>query len=175
MRVTCQDHIQVTVSAQAGTRSQVYLILKTTRPNPPHLYCGVGESGFFLFFIYSSSNRKFWFVDNLISICVLQATSTSDTSQEDLVDKKCLTEKFTHLSCHKVFCQPWQRCIDGACVCKLPYQCPKNGTPVCSVNGKSYPTYCQQKSLECLQPEAKFLNNGTCTANGRKSQVCSII
>ncbi|XP_053778990.1 complement factor I isoform X3 [Desmodus rotundus] len=96
-----------------------------------------------------------------------EATSTSDTSQEDLVDKKCLTEKFTHLSCHKVFCQPWQRCIDGACVCKLPYQCPKNGTPVCSVNGKSYPTYCQQKSLECLQPEAKFLNNGTCTANGQ--------
>ncbi|XP_067591438.1 complement factor I isoform X5 [Pseudorca crassidens] len=96
-----------------------------------------------------------------LSFC--ESTSTSDTSQEDLVEKKCLTEKHTCLSCNKVFCQPWQKCIDGTCVCKLPYQCPKNGTRVCSVNGKSYPTYCQQKSFECLRPEAKFLKTGTCT------------
>uniref|UniRef100_A0A8D0NC21 Complement factor I n=1 Tax=Sus scrofa TaxID=9823 RepID=A0A8D0NC21_PIG len=93
----------------------------------------------------------------------LEPTSGSDTSQEDLVEKKCLTEKYTHLSCDKVFCQPWQKCIDGTCICKLPYQCPKNGTSVCSTNGKSYPTYCQQKSFECLRPEAKFLKSGACT------------
>nr|KAF6500842.1 hypothetical protein HJG59_007881 [Molossus molossus] len=100
-----------------------------------------------------------------LSFC--KVTLTSDTSQEDLVDKKCLAEKYTHLSCHKVFCQPWQKCIQNACICKLPYQCPKNGTAVCSTNGKSYPTYCQQKSYECLYPEAKFLNSGKCTAKGQ--------
>uniref|UniRef100_A0A671DZQ7 Complement factor I n=1 Tax=Rhinolophus ferrumequinum TaxID=59479 RepID=A0A671DZQ7_RHIFE len=91
---------------------------------------------------------------------------SSNMAHKNLVDKKCLTEKYTHLSCHKVFCQPWQKCIDGTCICKLPYQCPKNGTAVCSTNGKSYLTYCQQKSLECLRPEAKFLHNGTCIPGG---------
>ncbi|KAM4834065.1 complement factor I isoform 2-T2 [Thomomys bottae] len=90
----------------------------------------------------------------------------SDSSQEDLVDNKCLLKKYTHLSCTKVFCQPWQKCIDGTCACKLPYQCPKNGTSVCSTNGKSYPTYCHQKSYECLRPGAKFLNQGACRAEG---------
>nr|KAF6431642.1 hypothetical protein HJG63_008152 [Rousettus aegyptiacus] len=92
---------------------------------------------------------------------------TSTSSHEDLVEKRCLTEKYTHLSCHKVFCQPWQKCIDGKCICKLPYQCPKNGTTVCSTNGKSYQTYCQQKSLECLQPKSKFLHIGACTPKGQ--------
>ncbi|XP_076998670.1 complement factor I isoform X2 [Tamandua tetradactyla] len=101
------------------------------------------------------------------SVCKL--TSTSGKSQEDLLDRNCLTKKYTHLSCNKVFCQPWQKCIDGTCVCKLPYQCPKNGTTVCSTNGRTYQTYCQQKSFECLRPQAKFLNNGTCTAEGQFS------
>lgn len=99
----------------------------------------------------------------------VKLTSTPDTSQKDFVDKKCLTEKHTHLSCNKVFCQPWQRCIDGTCLCKLPYQCPKNGTRVCSTNGKSYSTYCQQKSFECVRPEAKFLKSGACTGEGQFS------
>ncbi|XP_045444989.1 complement factor I isoform X3 [Pipistrellus kuhlii] len=91
----------------------------------------------------------------------------SDIPQEDLVDRKCLIEKYTNLFCHKVFCHPWQKCINGNCVCKLPYQCPKNGTKVCSTNGKTFQTYCQQKSYECLYPEAKFLNSGACTATGQ--------
>uniref|UniRef100_A0A3Q1M2A8 Complement factor I n=1 Tax=Bos taurus TaxID=9913 RepID=A0A3Q1M2A8_BOVIN len=99
----------------------------------------------------------------------VKPTSTQDTSQKDFVDKKCLTEKHTHLSCNKVFCQPWQKCIDGTCLCKLPYQCPKNGTRVCSTNGKSYSTYCQQKSFECYRPEAKFLKSGACTGGGQFS------
>ncbi|XP_021101047.1 complement factor I [Heterocephalus glaber] len=89
--------------------------------------------------------------------------------QEDLVDAKCLLNKYTHRSCSKVFCQPWEKCVDGTCICKLPYQCPKNGTSVCSTNGRSFPTYCHLKSFECLRPEAKFLNNGTCTAEGEFS------
>ncbi|KAF4019714.1 hypothetical protein G4228_011458, partial [Cervus hanglu yarkandensis] len=92
-----------------------------------------------------------------------EPASTPGTSQKDFVDEKCLTAKYTHLSCKKVFCQPWQKCVDGTCLCKLPYQCPKNGTRVCSTNGKSYQTYCQQKSFECFRPEAKFLKSGACT------------
>ncbi|XP_027251499.1 complement factor I isoform X1 [Cricetulus griseus] len=92
--------------------------------------------------------------------------SVSGLPQEDLVDQKCLLNKYTHRSCNKVFCQPWQKCVEGSCVCKLPYQCPKTGTPVCTTNGRKYPTYCHQKSFECLQPETKFSNNGTCTAEG---------
>uniref|UniRef100_A0A2K6F4L7 Kazal-like domain-containing protein n=2 Tax=Propithecus coquereli TaxID=379532 RepID=A0A2K6F4L7_PROCO len=103
-----------------------------------------------------------------LSFC--KPTLTSDTSQEeDLVEAKCLAKKYTHLSCNKVFCQPWQKCVEGTCVCKLPYQCPKNGTAVCATNGRSYPTYCQLKSLECLHPGTKFLNNGICKAEGKFS------
>uniref|UniRef100_A0A8C8ZC41 Complement factor I n=1 Tax=Prolemur simus TaxID=1328070 RepID=A0A8C8ZC41_PROSS len=102
-----------------------------------------------------------------LSFC--KATLTSDTPQEDLVEKKCLAKKYTHLSCDKVFCQPWQKCIEGTCRCKLPYQCPKNSTVMCATNGKSYPTYCHLKSLECLHPATKFLNNGTCKAEGKFS------
>lgn len=91
---------------------------------------------------------------------------TSDTSQKDLVDAKCLAEQHTHLSCTKVFCQPWQRCVSGTCICKLPYQCPKNGTKVCSTKRQTFLTYCQLKSFECLQPESKFLNSGPCTDHG---------
>nr|XP_044999754.1 complement factor I isoform X2 [Jaculus jaculus] len=96
-------------------------------------------------------------------------SSIMDASQENLVDQKCLLKKYTHRSCNKVFCQPWQKCIDGTCVCKLPYQCPKNGTSVCSTDRKSYPTYCHQKSFECLRPEAKFLHDGTCMTDGKFS------
>ncbi|XP_017365103.1 complement factor I isoform X6 [Cebus imitator] len=102
-----------------------------------------------------------------LSFC--QVSLTLHTSQEELVEKKCLTKKYTHLSCNKVFCQPWQKCIEGTCICKLPYQCPKNGTVVCATNGRNFPTYCQLKSLECLRPGTKFLNNGTCTAEGKFS------
>ncbi|XP_045140253.1 complement factor I [Echinops telfairi] len=97
-----------------------------------------------------------------VSFC--EHTLTSGISKKDLVDKKCLTEKYTYLSCDKVFCQPWMKCIDGVCMCKLPYQCPKNGTAVCSTNGRSYSTYCQLKSFECLRPQAKFSNSGPCLA-----------
>ncbi|XP_051021667.1 complement factor I [Acomys russatus] len=90
----------------------------------------------------------------------------SDQPKEDLIEQKCLLEKYTHRSCNKVFCQPWQKCIDGTCVCKLPYQCPRKGAPVCATNGRSYPTYCHQKSFECLNPGTKFSNNGTCTSEG---------
>ncbi|XP_029424478.1 complement factor I isoform X2 [Nannospalax galili] len=106
----------------------------------------------------------------LLLLCLhlgFHKTSAAAPPPEDLVEKKCLLQKYTHRSCNKVFCQPWQKCVDGTCVCKLPYQCPRNGTSVCATNGKRYPTYCHQKSFECLHPGTKFLNNGTCTAEGK--------
>uniref|UniRef100_F6Y8Q1 Complement factor I n=1 Tax=Callithrix jacchus TaxID=9483 RepID=F6Y8Q1_CALJA len=102
-----------------------------------------------------------------LSFC--QVSLRLHTAQEELVEKKCLAKKYTHLSCNKVFCQPWQKCIEGTCICKLPYQCPKNGTSACATNGRNFLTYCQLKSLECLRPGTKFLNNGTCTAEGKFS------
>lgn len=104
----------------------------------------------------------------LFTVPCSQCVSLSGQPQEDLLDHKCLLNKFTHRSCNKVFCQPWQRCVDGTCVCKLPYLCPKHGIPVCATNGRDYPSYCHQKSLECLQPATKFSYNGTCTTEGRK-------
>ncbi|NXS80938.1 CFAI factor, partial [Erpornis zantholeuca] len=75
---------------------------------------------------------------------------------------ECLSNQYTHKSCKKVFCHPWERCVEGKCLCKLPYQCPKNGSAVCSTSGKTFRTYCQLKSYECQRPTAKFLHKGTC-------------
>ncbi|XP_023565852.1 complement factor I isoform X2 [Octodon degus] len=106
-----------------------------------------------------------------LSFCLTscEVPSAGAVPQEDLVDTKCLLNKYTHRSCSKVFCQPWEKCVDGTCTCKLPYQCPKNGTSVCSTDGKSYPTYCHLKSYGCLNRRAKFLKNGICTAEGKFS------
>ncbi|NXY90619.1 CFAI factor, partial [Alcedo cyanopectus] len=78
--------------------------------------------------------------------------------------RECLSKQFTHKSCQKVFCHPWERCVEGKCLCKLPYQCPKIGSAVCSTNGRNFHTYCQLKSYECQRPEAKFLQKGRCSA-----------
>ncbi|XP_013205407.1 complement factor I isoform X1 [Microtus ochrogaster] len=99
----------------------------------------------------------------LLHLSSYKCVSPSGQPQEDLLDHKCLPNKYTHRSCNKVFCQPWQKCVDGTCVCKLPYLCPKQGIPVCATNGRDYPSYCHQKSFECLQPMTKFSYNGTCT------------
>ncbi|NXN33350.1 CFAI factor, partial [Nycticryphes semicollaris] len=80
--------------------------------------------------------------------------------------KECLSNQYTHKSCEKVFCNPWERCVEGKCLCKLPYQCPKNGSSVCSTNGKYFITYCHLKSYECQRPETKFLHKGKCMSEG---------
>ncbi|EMP40796.1 Complement factor I, partial [Chelonia mydas] len=82
--------------------------------------------------------------------------------QETFLIKECLNNKYTHNSCKKVFCQPWQRCVGGSCICKLPYQCPKNTTSVCSTNGKTLKNYCQLKTYECQHPQEKFLSKAKC-------------
>uniref|UniRef100_A0A8C6X353 Complement factor I n=1 Tax=Naja naja TaxID=35670 RepID=A0A8C6X353_NAJNA len=86
--------------------------------------------------------------------------------QENYLIEECVKNNYTELSCEKVFCQPWQMCITGTCHCKIPYQCPKNGTSVCSNVKKSFQTYCQLKSYECRQKFTKFLSRGSCNPEG---------
>ncbi|XP_030193959.1 complement factor I isoform X2 [Gadus morhua] len=64
----------------------------------------------------------------------------------------CLEKSYTRSSCNRVFCPPWQRCVEGKCSCKLPYMCPKRGRMgVCGLDGRRYLSYCQVMSLSCLQ------------------------
>ncbi|XP_034298165.1 complement factor I isoform X2 [Pantherophis guttatus] len=86
---------------------------------------------------------------------------------ENYLIEECVKNNYTERSCVKVFCQPWQTCILGTCQCKIPYQCPKNGTSVCSIVRRSFPTYCQLKSYECRQKFSKFLNRGSCNPGDR--------
>ncbi|XP_042652635.1 complement factor I isoform X2 [Tyto alba] len=91
-----------------------------------------------------------------------QVEPAQPAEQDTYLIGECLSKEYTHKSCEKVFCHPWERCVEGRCLCKLPYQCPKNGTSVCSTNGKYFHTYCHLKSYECQRPEAKFLHKGKC-------------
>ncbi|KAM8939431.1 complement factor I [Pelodytes ibericus] len=78
--------------------------------------------------------------------------------------KACLEKKYTSNSCFKVFCAPWQRCVEGNCNCKLLYQCPKNRTmPVCTTGKRIFQNYCQLKSAECINPIYKFSSEAPCT------------
>lgn len=95
-----------------------------------------------------------------------QVGPAEPVGQDTYLIEECVSNKYTHKSCAKVFCHPWERCVDGKCLCKLPYQCPKNGTLVCSTNGRQFSTYCHLKSYECQRPEAKFLNKGSCVPTG---------
>ncbi|XP_075056670.1 complement factor I [Mixophyes fleayi] len=95
-----------------------------------------------------------WFLLSIFSVSII----TSIAAQ-----KTCWDEKYTSVSCHKVFCAPWQRCVDGKCICKLPYQCPRNTTmTVCSEASKRFLNYCQLKSAECANPTHRFASD-TCT------------
>ncbi|XP_068258946.1 complement factor I [Nyctibius grandis] len=91
-----------------------------------------------------------------------QVEPAQPAEQDTYLIGECLSNQYTHKSCEKVFCHPWERCVEGKCLCKLPYQCPKNGSSVCSTNGKHFHTYCHLKSYECQRPEAKFLHKGKC-------------
>uniref|UniRef100_A0A8D0GVA4 Complement factor I n=1 Tax=Sphenodon punctatus TaxID=8508 RepID=A0A8D0GVA4_SPHPU len=89
--------------------------------------------------------------------------------QKTYLIKECLSHKFTLNSCKKVFCQPWQRCVDGDCICKIPYQCPKNSTlTICATNKRPFRNYCQLKSYECQHSDVRFMNKGNCNSEGTK-------
>ncbi|KAJ8262196.1 hypothetical protein GJAV_G00163590 [Gymnothorax javanicus] len=92
---------------------------------------------------------------------MIQAVTTVLPALEDpyLSSSACLKKQFTYLSCHKVFCPPWMRCIEGKCTCKLPYMCNK-GKSVCSNNKRTYFSFCQVKAVECLRRTSAFSHLG---------------
>ncbi|XP_032875406.1 complement factor I isoform X5 [Amblyraja radiata] len=94
------------------------------------------------------------------------ALPTSKTSVPRLqrLSEDCLHENYTYKSCQKVFCQPWEKCLHGKCVCKVPYQCPKIESPVCSTNYRKFRSYCQLKSFECQRNQDKFSHFGECSS-----------
>ncbi|XP_017539611.1 complement factor I-like isoform X2 [Pygocentrus nattereri] len=87
------------------------------------------------------------------------------------LSQECLKEKYTRLSCSKVFCPPWRRCLNGKCVCKLPYQCPRLGRSVCGLNGRSYISYCQAQAIACRSNTAVFSHYGSCDQDAFKAEL----
>ncbi|KAL6483980.1 hypothetical protein MHYP_G00088530 [Metynnis hypsauchen] len=106
----------------------------------------------------------------LLLVLLLLQSGHAESSEEDShlsgsvgKTKECLKEKYTRLSCSKVFCPPWRRCISGKCVCKLPYQCPRLGRGVCGLNGQSYISFCQAQAIACRTNTAVFSHYGSCS------------
>ncbi|XP_044157791.1 complement factor I isoform X1 [Bufo gargarizans] len=98
-----------------------------------------------------------WVMLSFVCICIRAGT---------VPQKTCWDEKYTINSCHKVFCAPWQRCVDGKCICKLPYQCPRNMTiGACSESKKNFINYCQLKSAECTNPKYRFSSATPCVGD----------
>ncbi|KAK3547634.1 hypothetical protein QTP86_026309, partial [Hemibagrus guttatus] len=85
-----------------------------------------------------------------------------------LFSQECRFGNHTRSSCAKVFCPPWQRCINGQCVCKLPYQCPRIGPGVCGLDGSSHLTMCHSQAHACRNKKPVFSHYsqlGPCGAN----------
>lgn len=87
---------------------------------------------------------------------------------EYLGPQECLDKKYTHLSCAKVFCPPWRRCIDGACLCKLPYQCPRLGSTVCGLDNEGYSSMCQALAISCRSTKPLFSHFSETCIDGKK-------
>ncbi|XP_056588350.1 complement factor I [Triplophysa dalaica] len=86
--------------------------------------------------------------------------NTTDTEPKPvdgfLGPAQCLKKNYTRLSCAKVFCPPWMRCVSGECMCKIPYKCPRLQTNVCGLDGSSYTSMCQAQAISCRSKEAIF-------------------
>ncbi|XP_015200656.2 complement factor I [Lepisosteus oculatus] len=81
--------------------------------------------------------------------------------QDEYLDREtCGTKGFSRLSCQKVFCPPWMRCLNGECICKLPYQCPKATKPACGTDKREYRSFCQVKALGCIKKDVLFSHFG---------------
>ncbi|XP_069834608.1 complement factor I [Dendropsophus ebraccatus] len=100
-----------------------------------------------------SSSLK-WCILGVFYVCIVMGSVS---------ENRCWDKKYTINSCHKVFCAPWQRCVDGKCICKLPYQCSKNKTMgACSDGTRTFLNYCQLKAAECTNAKYKFSSESPC-------------
>ncbi|KAL1249212.1 hypothetical protein QQF64_020217 [Cirrhinus molitorella] len=98
-------------------------------------------------------------------------TPTTNPQPTEAPDKyflgtaQCQQQKYTWLSCSKVFCPPWRRCIGGQCVCKLPYKCPRQQLNACTLDGSVYYSMCQANAISCRSSKATFSHfSPTCKA-----------
>uniref|UniRef100_UPI0035901FB8 complement factor I-like isoform X2 n=1 Tax=Myxine glutinosa TaxID=7769 RepID=UPI0035901FB8 len=82
--------------------------------------------------------------------------STRPKAWHKRVMPSCLKEKYNDKSCQKVYCRPWERCLQDRCRCLIPNECLQVGRPVCSLGGNQLPSYCKLKSLECLRKNSKY-------------------
>lgn len=104
----------------------------------------------------------------LLLVCLFVTADEQKVSKLSITHRRrlsenCLVENYTYKSCQKVFCQPWEYCLHGRCICKLPYQCPRNGKAVCSSNNNTFRSYCQLKSIECKRRSERFSHFGNCS------------
>ncbi|XP_015831712.3 complement factor I [Nothobranchius furzeri] len=98
------------------------------------------------------------------------AALTTKAPHTDEYLGECQNKRLTRDSCGLAFCLPWQRCIDGQCTCKPPYQCPMEGMkPVCGNNNRNYRSFCQAMALSCRTKKPLFSHFGEqCNANVKK-------
>ncbi|XP_016110456.1 complement factor I-like isoform X1 [Sinocyclocheilus grahami] len=94
---------------------------------------------------------------------------------EDLLGPaQCLGQKYTWLSCSKVFCPPWRRCIGGQCVCKMPYKCPRLKN-TCTLDGSVYYSMCQANAISCRTKTPTFSHfSSSCKAGDKVHVTVSI-
>uniref|UniRef100_A0A671PNB3 trypsin n=1 Tax=Sinocyclocheilus anshuiensis TaxID=1608454 RepID=A0A671PNB3_9TELE len=83
---------------------------------------------------------------------------------------QCLDQKYTWLSCSKVFCPPWRRCIGGQCVCKMPYKCPRLKN-TCTLDGSVYYSMCQANAISCRTKTPTFSHFSSSCKAGDKVHV----
>lgn len=101
------------------------------------------------------------FVQAAVEVVTTQKPKLNST----LLSEECVSNKYTRLSCAKVFCPPWQRCINGQCACKLPYQCPRLGARACGLDGRNFLSLCQAQAIACRDKKPVFSHYahlGTC-------------
>ncbi|XP_028254769.1 complement factor I [Parambassis ranga] len=97
---------------------------------------------------------------------------TSPATEDFTGPPECLQRRPTRRSCDLVFCPPWERCIEGHCSCKLPYQCPaENVTSVCGRDSRKYRSYCQVMAISCRSRKSIMSHfGGLCDASVQKFQ-----
>ncbi|KAG7253639.1 hypothetical protein CRUP_032273 [Coryphaenoides rupestris] len=103
------------------------------------------------------------------------ATAAPRVTDNYLGPTECLDKLHTRKSCDRMFCPPWQRCVDNVCLCKLPYLCPSKGVRrVCGADHRMYMSYCQVMARSCSVKKAIMSHFGE-QCNSRVSKFSSAL